>query len=202
MSIRACFVALCAVAAAAIGCENRQSLPASPSGSGQGNTISAASPAQFAAKADHEKTVTLMDACDPDTFNAPPPLGVGPGSCARRGGVRFANFIDELTRHHSVGAWHMAPGEVMIKLGDVLSAVNHGGEAHTFTEVDEFGGGFVQQINEIGGFGATIPECNPQAVQLLHPGDSFHETTDEAGVEKYQCCIHPWMRTEIRIVQH
>ena len=202
MSIRACFVILCAAAAAAIGCENRQSLPASPSGSGQGNTISAASPAQFAAKADHGKTVTLMDACDPDTFNAPPPLGVGPGSCTRQGGVRFANFIDELTRHHSVGAWHMAPGEVMIKLGDVLAAFNHGGETHTFTEVDEFGGGFVQPINDIGGFGATIPECNPQAVQLLHPGDSFHETTDEVGVEKYQCCIHPWMRTEVRIVEH
>ena len=90
----------------------------------------------------------------------------------------------------------------MIKLGDVLSAFNHGGETHTFTEVDEFGGGFVNQINQIGGFGPTIPECNPQKVKLLHPGDSSQETTDEVGVEKYQCCIHPWMRTEVRIVQH
>jgi hypothetical protein len=39
-------------------------------------------------------------------------------------------------------------------------------------------------------------------VKLLHPGDSSHEKTDEVGVEKYQCCIHPWMRAEVRIVQH
>src|SRR5262249_37665432 len=176
--------------------------PASPSGSDQGNSLSAVSPAQFAAKTDQGKTVMLMDACDPETFNAPPPVGIGPGTCSRQGGVQFANFIDQLTRHHSVGAWHMAPGEVMIKLGDVLSAFNNGGETHTFTEVDDFGGGFVPQLNALGGFGPTVPECNPQLVQLLPPGASSHETTDEVGVEKYQCCIHPWMRAEVRIVQH
>jgi len=199
MSIRAFLVVVCATAAVALGCQNRDALPASPSGSNQGATISASSPAQFAAKTAQGKTVMLMDACDPETFNAPP---LEPGTCVRQGGVRFANFLEELKRHHSVGAWHMAPGEVMIKLGDELSAFNHGGEMHTFTEVDEFGGGFVGPINQAGGFGPTIPECNPMKVKLLHPGDSFHETTDEVGVEKYQCCIHPWMRTEVRIVQH
>jgi len=208
MSIRVSFVAVCVAAIVMIGCQNRQSLPAGPSSSDQ---IAAASTASVsttgaaarveAAKVDQGKTVMLMDACDPETFNAPPPAGVGPGTCSRQGGVRFASFIDELARHHSVGAWHMAPGEVTIKLGDVLSAVNHGGEAHTFTEVEEFGGGFVPQINQIGGFGDAIPECDPQAVHVLRPGESSRETTDEAGVEKYQCCIHPWMRTEVRIVQ-
>jgi hypothetical protein len=202
MSMRAFLVVVCAAAAVALGCQNRDSVPTSPSVSNQANTISAGSLAQAAAKTAQGKTVMLMDACDPETFNAPPPLGIGPGTCVRQGGVRLANFIDELTRHHSVGAWHMAPGQVMIQLGDVLSAFNHGGETHTFTEVDEFGGGFVDQINQAGGFGPTIPECSPQAVKLLHPGDSFNETTDEVGVEKYQCCIHPWMRTEVRIVQH
>jgi len=89
----------------------------------------------------------------------------------------------------------------MLKLGDVLSATNKGGETHTFTEVEDYGGGFVQVLNTLGGFGATVPECDPTKVQMLHPGESFHETTDEVGVEKYQCCIHPWMRTEVRIVQ-
>jgi len=203
MSIRSCFVALCAaLALAVVGCESRQSLPVGPSASDQSRTLSAATPAQFASATDKGKTVTLMDACDPDTFNALPPLGIGPGTCSRQGGVKFANFLDELARHHSVGGWHMAPGEVVLKVGDVLSAFNHGGETHTFTEVEEFGGGFVQLLNDLGGFGATIPECNPQAVQMLHPGDSSHETEDEEGVEKYQCCIHPWMRAEVRIVKH
>src|SRR5262245_47207727 len=117
MSIRAFLVVVCAAAAVALGCQNRDSAPTSPSVSNQGNTISAGSLAQAAAKTAQGKTVMLMDACDPETFNAPPPLGIGPGTCVRQGGVRLANFIDELTRHHSVGAWHMAPGQVIIQLG-------------------------------------------------------------------------------------
>jgi hypothetical protein len=201
MSIRAFLVSLAVAAAAAVACESRDSLPASPSMSdGAGHTISAAAPAQFAAVTEHGKSITLFDACDPDTFNAPPPAGAGPGTCIRQGGVRFQNFLDQLSNHHSVGAWHMAPGQAKIQLGDALEALNQGGEVHTFTEVANFGGGFVQPLNDLGGFGATIPECDPTKVQLLHPGDSFHEITDEVGVEKYQCCIHPWMRAVIQIV--
>src|ERR1700752_4529277 len=37
-------------------------------------------------KASGDVMVNLMDACDPDTFNAPPPAGVGPGMCVRNGG--------------------------------------------------------------------------------------------------------------------
>ena len=37
-----------------------------------------------------------------------------------------------------------------LTLSDVLSAFNHGGETHTFAELDEFGGGFVDQINQVG----------------------------------------------------
>jgi hypothetical protein len=202
MPIRLGLVALCSALLLAVGCDGRQPLSSSPSVSGQGQPTSAETASRFASAGDKGKTVSLMDACDPDTFNAAPPIGIGPGTCSRRGGVTFANFIDELTRHHSVGAWHMAPGEVMLQLGGVLSAINRGGENHTFTEVEEYGGGFVQVLNDLGGFGPTIPECNPGTVQMLHPGESFHETTDEVGVEKYQCCIHPWMRTEVRIVQH
>jgi len=201
MSIRLGFVGLCTAAALAVGCEGKAPLPASPSASDHGQAISAGTAARFSAEAEKGKTVSLMDACDPDTFNAPPPAGIGPGTCSRQGGVQFGNFLDQLTRHHSVGAWHMAPGEVMLKLGDVLSATNKGGETHTFTEVEDYGGGFVQVLNTLGGFGATVPECDPTKVQMLHPGESFHETSDEVGVEKYQCCIHPWMRTEVRIVQ-
>ena len=199
MSIRAYLVPLAVAAAAAVACESRDSLPASPSVSDAGHTISAAAPAQFAAVKEHGKSITLFDACDPDTFNAPPPAGAGPGTCIRQGGVRFQNFLDQVHDHHSVGAWHMAPGQAIIQLGDVLEALNQGGEVHTFTEVANFGGGFFQPLNDLGGFGDPVTEClqNPQ---LLHPGEKFHEITDEVGVEKYQCCIHPWMRAVIQIV--
>ena len=197
MSIRSCVVVLCAAVALAVGCQSRESLPASPSVSDQGRTTSAVTAPRVAAATDHGKTVTLMDACDPDTFNAPPPVGVGPGTCSRSGGVQFANFIDQLTRHHSIGAWHMAPGVVTLKVGEVLSAFNHGGEAHTFTEVAQFGGGNVQFLNQILGLTFVPPEC--AQAQLLQPGQSSSEVENDEGVEHYQCCIHPWMRADVRI---
>jgi hypothetical protein len=153
---------------------------------------------QLLAVTEHGHTVLLSDACDPDTFNAPPPLGAGPGTCARPGGVQFPKFIEELTRHHSVGAWHMAPGEVTLRVGEVLSALNHGGEAHSFTEVEEFGGGNVAFINGLMGLTTVAPEC--AQADLLQPGQSSSEVENDEGVEKYQCCIHPWMRAEVRIV--
>jgi hypothetical protein len=202
MSIRAYGVALVAAIAVAIGCESRSPLPASPSSSDQGNPLSIAAPGGTPqSAANHEHAVTLFDACDPDTFNAPPPAGAGPGTCSRSGGVTFANFLNQLGQHHSVGGWHMAPGEFRIRVGDVLAAVNQGGEQHTFTEVEEFGGGFVQPLNDLGGFGPTIPECNPQTVERLDPGERSEEVENEEGVEKYQCCIHPWMRTIVHIVE-
>jgi hypothetical protein len=81
----------------------------------------------------------------------------------------------------------------------MLVANNRDGEAHTFTEVEEFGGCNVPFINNLVGLTEVAPECS-QAV-LIPSGGSSSDTEDEAGVEKYQCCIHPWMRAEIRITE-
>jgi plastocyanin len=198
MSIRACFVALCAAVALAVGCESRSSVPVSPSVSSDGHAVSAPAGALLATVTEHGKTILLFDACDPETFNDPV-NGVGPGTCSRPGGIRFQSFIDELTRHHSVGAWHFAPQHTTLRVGDVLSSLNRGGEDHTFTEVDEFGGGNVAFLNQLAGLTDVAPEC--AQAQRIHPGGSSSEVEDEEGVEKYQCCIHPWMRAEVRIVE-
>jgi plastocyanin len=203
MSIRSYIVALLVATAAAIGCESRGSLPVSPSSSDQGNTLTLAAPAgapRLAAAAVHEHTVTLLDACDPETFNDPI-TGAGPGTCSRQGGVRFQDFINELMQHQSIGGWHITPGEVTMRVGDVLSAINRGGETHTFTEVEEYGGGINSALNAIVGLTNVAPECNPVSIERLMPGQSSHETELEEGVEKYQCCIHPWMRTVVRKVE-
>jgi hypothetical protein len=140
-----------------------------------------------------QQTITMFDACDPDSFNAV----LGAGTCVRNGGLLFDNFIELLRRHQSVGAWHFTPPQGGMNVGDVLLAVNHGGEAHTFTEVEEFGGGIVPLLNNLTGLTTVAPECG-QAT-LIPAGGSSSEVEDEEGVEKYQCCIHPWMRAEIRI---
>ena len=151
-------------------------------------------------KASGDVIVNLMDACDPETFNAPPPAGAGPGTCVRNGGVTFQNFIEQLTKFGSIGAWHMAPPNSNLVVGQHFLAVNHGGEVHTFTEVEEFGGGRVPPLNAILHLTTVAPECaalDPTAhpEDFIAPGATFQsDTEEEEGDEKYQCCIHPWMR--------
>lgn len=195
MTIRSWSFVVAVAAALAVACEGGHALPAAPSA--VQNRSVAATPttlAQIATKA-VEHAVTLFDACDPETFNA----AIGPGTCIRSGGVRFEDFVAELTRHHSAGAWHFAPSEVTMRVGDQLVANNRGGEEHTFTEVEEFGGGAVPFLNDLVGLKTVAPECN--AAVAIRPGGSSRETEHEAGVEKYQCCIHPWMRAEVRITE-
>ena len=36
---------------------------------------------------------------------------------------------------------------------------------------------------------------------LVAPGATTSEVADEAGDEKYQCCIHPWMRAAVHIAE-
>jgi hypothetical protein len=97
------------------------------------------------------------------------------------GGVLFANFLDLLRDHQSVGARHFTPPQARMDVGDVLLAVNHGGETHTFTEVDKYGGGIVPMLNELSGMTTVAPEC-----QALQPGDfipaggSLSETEEKA----------------------
>jgi plastocyanin len=146
---------------------------------------------------DRTKTVGIMDECDPTSFNQ----ALGPGTCSKAGsGVKFDMFVSQLTRLHVVPEWHFAPDNVNLKVGDVLAAMNMGGETHTFTEVEEFGGGIVPFLNTLAGTPNVAPECKALApTGFLAPGATFSEVTDEVGDEKYQCCIHPWMRATVHI---
>ena len=195
------FHSLVILAGAAVlfgGCENNPPQPAGPSPVSNAQSAVLGEPAQFAAKGASQHVVTLFDACDPETFDA----AVGPGTCTRSGGVRFATFLDQLGKHHSIGAWHFAPPEVTMHVGQMLVAENRGGETHTFTEVDEFGGGIVPLLNQLTGLTEVAPECTQlKAKDFLAPGASSSEEEEGAAVEKYQCCIHPWMRAEVRITK-
>jgi len=143
------------------------------------------------------RTVDMKDQCDPETFNA----AIGPGTCiGHDGGVSFDTFIAELSRTEHAGAWHFAPGVVHMRDGEAVQARNTGGEIHTFTEVDEFGGGFVPLLNLLSGNPEPAPECDPAAnpeINFVPPGGVSDPEAEEPGVHHYQCCIHPWMRTDV-----
>jgi plastocyanin len=189
-------VVLAGAAALAVGCGSERSQPVSPTTLRSSGSTAEAGSGPLAAIGSAQHVVTMLDACDPETFNA----ALGPGTCRRSGGVRFADFLEQLGRHHSVGAWRFAPPNVTMSVGQLLVATNRGGEEHTFTEVEEFGGGIIADLNRLSGLNTVAPECTTLAQKdFIKPGASSSEEEDEAGVEKYQCCIHPWMRAEVRI---
>jgi hypothetical protein len=198
MSLRLYSLVVLTGVAVFVGCDKQPPQPVAPSTLENAQSAVGAEPAQLAQKGASQHVVTLFDACDPDTFNA----ALGAGSCTRSGGVRFDNFLEQLGQHGSIGAWHFAPPNVMMRVGQLLVARNRGGETHTFTEVEEFGGGIVSELNELTGLTTIAPECNHLVPSdFLAPGASSSEEEEEAGVEKYQCCIHPWMRAEVRITE-
>jgi hypothetical protein len=50
----------------------------------------------------------------------------------------------------------LEPDTLKIKEGTIVSVVDQGGEPHTFTELVNFGGGFIAPLND---GQATVPEC-------------------------------------------
>jgi plastocyanin len=141
-----------------------------------------------------QRQVQMMDACDPESFNAV----LGAGACLRNGGVSFAKFIQLLGKHQEVGGWHFAPATLRVRVGQELLAVNRGGEEHTFTEVEAFGGGIVPDLNVLSGVPVPAPECLALAPgDFVPPGRSATDEVEQEGTELYQCCIHPWMRAVV-----
>src|SRR5690242_1018740 len=145
---------LLAATALAASCDRGPSAPTppstvgSPSSSGLSASTGASSATTQAIAGGLERPITMMDACDPDTFNA----AIGPGTCVRPGGTPFDQFIAQLERNQRAGAWDFMPGETTtVKVGQTLVAINRGGETHTFTEVKAFGGGIVPILNQLSG---------------------------------------------------
>jgi len=143
------------------------------------------------------RTVDINDQCDPASFNA----AFGPGTCVTtHAGVQLDNFIRELTQTQKVGAWNFAPRQVSLGNGQAFLAENRGGEVHTFTEVDEFGGGIVPLLNTLSGNPVPAPECGVLgSSDFIPPGSMTAPDVETPGVHHYQCCIHPWMRTDVTV---
>jgi plastocyanin len=146
------------------------------------------------------RRVSVEDRCDPETFNA----ALGEGACVEIRGdtVTFDEFLAALLKGgHS--AWRFKSKSTEARVGDTVRAANVGGELHTFTEVAAFGGGFVPELNEPLGL-TTVPECDLDGgtfdpATFVAAGASLDVSGLAQGTHHFQCCIHPWMRTEVRV---
>jgi hypothetical protein len=177
----------------------------------------------------HTKTIRIWDACDPATFNAK----VGPGTCqpGHHGQTVFDDFFAEVQLDQIAGGWRFNPllntTEGVLKLarlelepGDRLSLQNMGGEVHTFTKVEEFGGGFFAPLNPLTGNPEPAPECarvladgslapqpetdTNQFVEAgtTEPGPFAGTRALPLGVTHWECCVHPWMRINVVVRDH
>jgi plastocyanin len=147
-------------------------------------------------------SIRLRDDCDPATFNA------ANVQCVGNGDTTFQRFGLELMHKQQVDAWRIDPDQTEIEAGQALTVTNRGGETHAFTQVAAFGGGFVAPLNAASGNNTPAPECGffkdgkllPAATalaSLVPAGTSKPGPMLTPGTHKFQCCIHPWMRTEI-----
>jgi hypothetical protein len=117
--------------------------------------------------------------------------------------VTFDQFIAQLTRLQRAPAWHFSPTDLFLREGAEFVATNFGGEVHTFTEGDEFGGGIVPDLNELAGLTEVAPECQALAQSdFIAPGGSVSDEAEEVGDEHYQCCIHPWMQMTVHVQEN
>lgn len=148
-----------------------------------------------------DKKIRLLDDCEPTTFNAV----LGEGTCIGNGHTTFAEFIEELEETQDVHKWRNQPSSMHVNVGRPTLIENRGGEAHTFTPVAAFGGGFVPELNGISGNPVPAPEClNFGAITFIpaggvEEGPTAGSSEMPVGISRFQCCIHPWMRTVVEV---
>ena len=148
-----------------------------------------------------DKKVRLLDDCEPASFNAV----LGDGACVGNGHTTFDEFIAELEATQDAHGWRNQPSAIHLNVGRPLQIENPGGETHTLTPVANFGGGFVNELNGISGNPVPAPEClNFGSIVFIPAGATLEGPTAGSselpvGTTRFQCCIHPWMRTVIEV---
>lgn len=150
-------------------------------------------------KDEKKARVEVRDDCDPKD-----PAWAPTGGCTLKGGdVTFAEFglllFSPLSAPSIIGhpAWRMDPTYFKIEPDETVTVKNTGGRNHTFTEVTNFGGGFVPFLN---GTLKEAPECAAvAAAPPLAPGAHLQLKGLGVGNHSFQCCIHPWMRILIKV---
>ena len=159
----------------------------------------------------NDANITMLDNCsdaDPayDPFGGCPQDGPFPGSKSYNGDVSAAEFFALLTSPLALGAvighpsWRNEPSYISVKEGRNIRVSNRGGRVHTFTPVATFGGGFIPLLNEQM---TPAPECGADVpapgLVFVAVGQTQTLPPLEPGLQRFQCCIHPWMRAAVRV---
>lgn len=143
------------------------------------------------------RELRIEDKCDVATF----PSASG---CQGNGGVSFQEFLAKLNpQDGGHGAWRFNFGREHINVSETLKAINVGGEPHTFTKVQTFGGGCVPDLNTPLGL-TPVAECSDPNLfnsTFVAANNSLEMEGVNLGVgtHNFQCLIHPWMQIAIEV---
>lgn len=170
-------------------------------------TVTLAAALAVTALADSGRRFLITDDCDPNDLD-----WVAVGGCFRDGGeVTRAEFrAANQNGYPGHPSWRIVPPYVREQSATEIRVRNTGGRVHTFTEVARYGGGFNATQNPQSAIPA--PECAtvdpatgalspaPAAVATtLAPGAEMRVEGLTSGTHNFQCCIHPWMRSTVKI---
>jgi plastocyanin len=193
-----------------------------------GTTLLAATAVPTALASDNRgEPIRIQDRCDPVSFGRFGVLCTRPAGGENRtfdemflrpNGFIFQHPAQVLKERDARG-WRFNPDDVDVKSGTKLHVVNEGGEVHTFTRVTKFTLGCVEPINAA--FVGLLPPADPALcanfpsnpnLNVLAPKNAppplkgLLTYTDVpvtgSGTIKYQCMIHPWMRTTVEVKSH
>jgi plastocyanin len=149
------------------------------------------------AREPHQRVLELRDACDQVSWE-----GEFPGLCTKvAGSVSLPEFRAALADGGS-GAWWIRQRDITLDAGDSIAATNVGGIVHTFTEVAAFGQGCITEWNQA--VKETVNNCDFSQFDPVNGSLVLQGTTGEAkvlpvGVHRFQCLVHPWMRTVVTV---
>lgn len=151
-------------------------------------------PAGAQADGPHARVLELRDQCEKASWDVE-----FPGLCTRdAGSVSLPEFRAALADGGS-GAWWIRQRHLTVDAGDSIAATDVGGIVHTFTEVTQFGKGCVPEWNQA--VTETVDNCDFSrfGATIVPPGTTSAPQTLAVGVHRFQCLIHPWMRTTVTV---
>jgi hypothetical protein len=153
---------------------------------------------------EHAGAIVAHDACDPATFDAALQQS---DACVKQGHVTFNQFVAQLQSTGIAREWRFTPDQLVGRFGVDILGNNVGGEVHTFTPVRQFNGGIVPLLNQLSDTPVVATECTelegddfvPSGGKYLIESEQLAAVADGSGIARVQCCIHPWMRAEVRL---
>ena len=149
-----------------------------------------------------DKKIRMYDDCEPTSFNAV----LGDGTCIGNGHTTFDEFIAELAETQDAHEWRNQPSAMQVRRMWAANQTLRSRRGSTYLyssrclwwrlhsrsqwDLRESG-------SRAGVFELWIDRVHPAGA--TEEGPTAGSSDLPVGTHRFQCCIHPWMRTVIEV---